>query len=169
MWCHTMRLPKVPPDPHELALILAHLDGMMPWGKAKTWHLAVERVYVGGNDATSITCAETAGMIVQELGRMRTFATVVRPYASQWRSILWPGAARLRRGLAKVAAVDFVERHYGKHVDDNAAEAVCIAAWRMKELLLAESRLSLDVDAPAVARRRPRRRHDPRKGGRGPK
>ncbi len=148
MWCHTLKLRAVPPAPQELALLLAHLDGEMPWGSAETWHLVVERMYVGGNDATSIISAETAGMLTQELGRMREFASIARPYASQWRSILWQGAARLTRDLAKAAAIDLVERRFGVTVDDNAAEAVCIALWRQRELEHEAKRIRLGIDLP---------------------
>jgi len=152
MWCHTLKFRVVPPNPQELALLIADLTPRMPWGNADSWHLCVERMYVGGNNATSVTSAETAGMLTQEFGRMREFASVVRPYASQWRSILWQGAARLSRDLAKAAAIDLVERHYGVTVDDNAAEACCMALWRVRELEHQEKRLRLDMPLPRTGK-----------------
>jgi len=160
VWCHTLKLRKVPPDAQELALLLADLAPRMPWGAAPEWHLVVERMYVGTNNATSVQSAETAGMLLQELGRMRAFASVVRPFAVQWRSILWQGAGRLTREMAKVAAVDLVERTWPAlkgEVGEDAAEAACMALWRVRELEHEATRMRLGIELPRKGKARKRK------------
>jgi len=157
IWCHTLKLRRVPPKAVDLALVLADLAPRMPWHEAPAWHLVVERMYGGGNAATSIISAQTAGQLYQELARMREFASEAFPYASQWRSVLH-AQGRINRARAKATAIELVERRFGVTVDDNAAEAVCMALWRREDLEHEARRVALGLDLPRNGKPRPRKR-----------
>jgi len=154
MWCHTLVFRHVPSQPQEVALLLAHLDGEMPWANADQWHYVAEQMYPGKHQQNAFVDAIVEGQIYQELGRMREFASAQRVLAGTWRNILWRGAGFLQRDLAKAAAIDLVQRRYGVTVDDNSAEAICIALWRQRELEREAKRLQLDLPRPQRRKRR---------------
>lgn len=157
IWCYTLKLRRVPPKAADLALVLADLAPRMPWHEAEKWHLVVERMYGGGNAATSIISAQTAGQLYQELARMREFASEAFPYASQWRSVLH-AHGRMDRARAKAEAIELVERRFGVTVGDDEAEAVCMALWRRNDLEQEARRIALGIDLPRKGKPRKRAR-----------
>ncbi|NQU10546.1 hypothetical protein HQ590_07145 [bacterium] len=98
----------------------------------KGWHWACEEMFAGVNQRAAMADQFVAGQVYQAFGR--TWASHWSGQAVIWRAVLGKQASKLPRKEAKAAAIAYCQRTYNLTCDPDAAEALCIASYRLEQL-----------------------------------